>query len=49
MQEIYFIEENIVSFAVEVIEGVGSSVPDGRYGIIRPSLNWQIEVVSHAQ
>jgi lipopolysaccharide transport system ATP-binding protein len=49
MQEIYFAEENIVSFAVEMIDGVGSSVPDGRYGVIRPSLSWQIEEVSHVQ
>ncbi len=49
MQEIHFIEENIVSFSVELIGGVGGMVPDGRYGVIRPALNWQIETISHVQ
>lgn len=40
MQEIFFVKENIVSFSINTIVGVGASVPDGRLGVIRPSLKW---------
>jgi lipopolysaccharide transport system ATP-binding protein len=47
MQEKLFFAENIVSFTVQLTGGVGGSVPDGRLGILRPLLKWDIYRVLH--
>ncbi len=43
MIETIFFVENIISFTVELSRGPGTSIPDGRMGIIRPSLSWEIQ------
>lgn len=42
MQERLFLVENIVSFTVQLTGGVGGSVPEGRLGVIRPLLKWDV-------
>jgi lipopolysaccharide transport system ATP-binding protein len=42
MKEVLFSKENILSFVVQLTGGVGGSVPDGRLGVIRLPLKWDI-------
>jgi lipopolysaccharide transport system ATP-binding protein len=42
MQEVLFTHEHVVSFTVHMSGGVGGAVRDGRQGVIRPSLVWDI-------
>jgi len=42
MRERLFFEENMLSFTIVAMGGVGSSVADGRLGIIRPPLSWEV-------
>jgi lipopolysaccharide transport system ATP-binding protein len=47
MQEVLFFEENVVSFTVQLTGGVGGVVPDGRLGVVRPHLQWNISHKNH--
>jgi len=42
MKEVLFSKENILSFVIQLTGGVGGSVPDGRLGVIRLPLKWDI-------
>jgi len=47
MQEILLFKERIISFAVQITGGAGGSVADGRVGLVRPYLRWDIYRVEH--
>jgi lipopolysaccharide transport system ATP-binding protein len=42
MKEVLFSKENILSFVIQLTGGVGGSVSDGRSGVIRLPLKWDI-------
>jgi lipopolysaccharide transport system ATP-binding protein len=42
MKEILLLKENILSFTIQLTGGAGRSVPDGRLGVIRLPLRWDI-------
>jgi len=42
MQEVLFLCENVLPFHMEMVKGPGSKIQDGRRGIIRPMLDWEV-------
>jgi lipopolysaccharide transport system ATP-binding protein len=42
MKEIIFFEDHVVSFTIVQTGGIGGTVPDGRLGVIRLGLGWEI-------
>ncbi len=42
MKEMLFLKENILSFVIRLTGRVGGSIPDGRVGVIRLPLKWDI-------
>ena len=42
LREFLFLHENIVTVFIQLTGGVGSAVPDGRSGVVRPALAWEI-------
>ncbi len=42
MQDVLFFVEHAVAITVQLTGGVGGAVPDGRLGVVRPSLSWEL-------
>jgi lipopolysaccharide transport system ATP-binding protein len=42
MREVLFLCENVLPFHMEMVKGPGSEIQDGRKGIIRPKLDWEV-------
>jgi lipopolysaccharide transport system ATP-binding protein len=45
LREFLFLHENIVTVFIQLTGGVGSAIPDGRLGVVRPSLTWEINEI----
>ncbi|MBI4917336.1 MAG: ABC transporter ATP-binding protein [Acidobacteria bacterium] len=46
MREILFFHEAVAAFNVQVSGSAGGAIPDGRLGLLRPSLDWSVAPVA---
>jgi len=46
MREILFFHEAVVAFTVQVSGSAGGAVPDGRLGLLRPTLDWSVRTLA---
>ena len=49
MREVLFLRETAVAFTVQVVGGTGGAVPDGRLGLLRPTLDWSVRTLADAE